>query len=266
VLDVLHEVVAVDGPSVLAAPGCSAGNAAIALGASALLAGEVDVAVCAGVDELSLEVFAMFTAMRGLAPDVVRPFDAERRGTMPSEGAGVLVLERAAQARARGARPVARVLAHASLADAHHMTQPHPQGAALVGTVEACLRRAGVGPRAVGWVCAHGTGTPASDAIEARALGAALRDPERPPPVSSIKGTLGHTVGAAAALEAVAATLALDRQAVPGNPTLVRPDPGCDGVDLVEAGGRAGPVGAVVSPAFGFGGAVTTLLLGAGHE
>jgi 3-oxoacyl-[acyl-carrier-protein] synthase II len=261
-LDVLHEVVAVDGPSVLAAPGCSAGNTAVALGCAALAAGEVDVAVCGGVDELSLEVFSMFTSLRGLAPDVIRPFDVDRRGTLPSEGAGVLVLERPAGAAARGARPVAAVLGHASRADAHHMTQPRPDGAAVVGTITACLRRAGLRPDDVGWVCAHGTGTPANDGIEAEALATALRGGSRPPAVSSIKGTVGHAVGAAAALEAVVAALALDRQVIPGNPTLLRPDPACSGVDLVAPGGRAGPVDAVLSPAFGFGGAVTTILLG----
>jgi len=265
-LDVLHEVVDVDGPAVLAAPGCSAGNSAIALGTSAIAAGEVEVAICGGTDELSHEVFAMFASMRGLAPDVVRPFDADRSGTMPSEGAGVLVLEHPDRAAARGARPLAAVLGHASRADGYHMTQPRPDGAAIVATITACLHRSGLRAGDVDWVCAHGTGTPASDGIEAAAIAAALGSPAGRPAVSSVKGTLGHPVGAAAALEAVVAVLALGHQVVPGNPTLRDPDPGCAGIDLVEGVARRGPVRAVVSPSFGFGGGVCTLALGqVGH-
>lgn len=261
-LDVLHDVAIVDGPVVLAAPGCSAGNSAIALGASAVAAGEVDVAICGGVDELSHEVFAMFSSMRGLAPDVVRPFDADRSGTMPSEGAGVIVLEHPASLAARGARPLATVRGHASSADAYHMTRPRPDGAAIIATITDCLRRSGLSVDDIGWVCAHGTGTPASDGIEATAIAAALANGRRRPVVSSLKGLLGHTEGAAAALEAVVAVLALGHQFIPGNPTLRRADPGCAGVDLVEAGGRPGRMAAVLSLSFGFGGGVCTIAFG----
>jgi 3-oxoacyl-(acyl-carrier-protein) synthase len=261
-LDVLHQVVHVDGPVVLAAPGCSAGNSAIALGASAIASGEVDVAICGGADELSHEVFAMFASLRGLATDVIRPFDADRTGTMPSEGAGVLVLENAARVAARGARPLATVLGHASGADGHHMTQPRPDGAAIVASMVACLRAAGLSADDIGWVCAHGTGTPASDGVEATAIAAALAGGRRRPVVSSIKGMIGHTVGAAAALEAIVAVLALENRFIPGNPTLRRADECCAPIDLVEAEGRPSPVDAVLSTSFGFGGGVCTIALG----
>jgi 3-oxoacyl-(acyl-carrier-protein) synthase len=261
-LDVLHEVVAVDGPSVITAPGCAAGNSAIALGASAIAAGEVDLAVCGGADELSHEVFAMFTSLRGLSPDLVRPFDAARQGTLPSEGAGVVVLEHPASAAARGARPLARVLSHSSYADAYHMTQPRADGAGIVATVTACLKLAGRSAADVDWVCAHGSGTQASDGIEGAALAMALGGGGRRPPVSSVKGVVGHVEGAAAALEAVAAVRALTHQFIPGNPTMRRPDACCAGIDLVDVPGRPGQVGVVASPSFGFGGAVCTVLFG----
>jgi 3-oxoacyl-[acyl-carrier-protein] synthase II len=261
-LDVVHEVVAVDGPSVLSAPGCSAGNSAIALGASAIAAGEVDLAVCGGADELSHEVFAMFTSLRGLSPDLVRPFDAARRGTLPSEGAGVVVLENPASAAARAARPLARVLSHASYSDAFHLTQPRPDGAGLLATLATCLDRARLSAANVDWVCAHGSGTVASDGIEAAALGLALGGSGRRPAVSSLKGVVGHAEGAAAALEAVAAVRALTEQFIPGNPTMRRPDACCSGIDLEAVPGRPGRVGVVASPSFGFGGGVCTVLFG----
>jgi len=257
----LRAVLTVTGPAVLLAPGCAAGNSAIAAGSRAVAAGEVDVAVCAGVSELSLEILAMFTSLRALADDTVRPFDVDRRGTIPGEGAAVLVLEPGERVRARGRRPLARVLACAAAADAHNPTRPHPDGAGLVATVRGCLDRAGLTADDVDWVSAHGTGTPASDGIEARALARALPGRRRPV-VSSVKGQLGHPEGAAAALEAVLAVRALTEDFVPGNVTLRKPDPACDGIDLVEPAGRRTPVRTVLSPAFGFGGGVSTVLLG----
>jgi 3-oxoacyl-[acyl-carrier-protein] synthase II len=260
-LTTLREVVAVNGPAVLLAAGCAAGNSAIAAGSGAVAAGEVDVAICAGVSELSLEIFAMFTSLRALAADTIRPFDLNRRGTMPGEGAGVLILERPERVRARGGRPLARVLACAAAADAHNLTQPHPDGLGLISTIQAGLTRAGLHADDVDWVCAHGTGTPASDGVEARAVAKVLAG-RRHPVVSSVKGQLGHAEGAGAALEAVLAVRALAEDFVPGNVTLIEPDPACAGVDLVEPAGRHTPVGVVASPAFGFGGGVSTVLLG----
>jgi 3-oxoacyl-[acyl-carrier-protein] synthase II len=262
-LATLREVIVVNGPAVLLAPGCAAGNSAIAAGCGAIAAGEVDVAVCAGVSELSLEIFAMFTSMRALAADTVRPFDANRRGTMPGEGAGVLILERAERVAARGRPGLARVLACAAAADAHNLTQPHPDGIGLISTFESCLKRTGLRAEDVDWVCAHGTGTVASDGVEARAVAKALAGRRRPV-VSSVKGQFGHAEGAASALEAVIAVRAMTHDFIPGNVTLVEPDPVCDGIDLVEPAGRRTPVQVVANQAFGFGGGVSTLLLGKG--
>jgi 3-oxoacyl-[acyl-carrier-protein] synthase II len=264
-LSTLCQMVAVNGPVVLFAPGCSAGNAAIAAGCAAVASGEVDVAICGGVDELSLEVFAFFTAMRALAPDTIRPFDAGRRGTMPGEGAGVLVLERPERALARGVEPLARVLATASAADAYSVTQPHPDGSGLIATIHTCLTRAGLNADDVDWVCAHGTGTPANDGVEARAVAKALAGRRRPV-LSSVKGQLGHAEGGAATLEAIIAVKALGENRIPGNVTLLEPDPDCAGVDLVPPGGRKTTVDVVLSQAYGFGGGVSTVLLGKGDD
>ena len=203
----------------------------------------------------------MFTSLRALAPDVVRPFDTDRGGILPSEGAAALVLESAASAAARGAVSRARVLGYACGADAHHLTAPHPQGRALVASLTDALDRSGLAAADIGYVSAHGTGTPASDAVEAAAL-ARVFDGERRPPVSSIKGALGHAQGAASAFEAVACVLAIQRDQVPGMPTLRRPDARCGVVDLVREA-RASRVRAAASVAFGFGGSASALVLGA---
>ncbi|MEW2082477.1 beta-ketoacyl synthase N-terminal-like domain-containing protein [Streptomyces sp. NPDC005283] len=261
-LDLIPAVVDVDGPVVLLASGCSVGGDAISRGAAAIAAGEVEVAVCGGVEELSQEVLAMFTSLRALAPDVARPFDADRRGMLPSEGAGVLVLESAEHCAARGGRARARLLGHASAADAYHLTRPRPTGDAVVEVLTTCLKQAGRTAEQVDWVCAHGTGTPVGDGIEARAITAALGTVPRRPVVSSLKGSLGHPQGAAAALEAVVAVKALRAGRIPGNATLRRPDPACSGIDLVPPRGRTAPVTTVASLTFGLGGGVSALMLG----
>ncbi|MFF4500681.1 beta-ketoacyl synthase N-terminal-like domain-containing protein [Streptomyces sp. NPDC001401] len=262
-LDLVPAVVTVDGPMVLLASGCSVGGDAVSRGAAAIAAGEVEVAVCGGAEELSQEVFAMFTALRALAPDVARPFDADRRGMLPAEGAGVVVLESAEHCAARGGRARAVLLGHASAADAFHLTQPRPTGDALIEALTTCLKDAGRTADQVDWVCAHGTGTPASDGVEARAIATALGTPARQPVVSSLKGSLGHTQGAAAALETVVAVQALTAGRIPGNATLRRPDPACADVDLVPPQGRTAPVDLVASLAFGLGGGVSALVLSA---
>ncbi|MFE7779020.1 beta-ketoacyl synthase N-terminal-like domain-containing protein [Streptomyces sp. NPDC057445] len=261
-LDLVLEAVDVDGPVVVVASGCSVGGDAISRAAAAIAAGEVEVAVCGGAEELSREVFAMFTSLRALAPDVARPFDTDRRGMLPSEGAGVLVLESAEHCAARGGRARARLLGHASAADAYHPARPRPGGDAVVEALTTCLDQSGRTAGQVDWVCAHGTGTPASDGIEARAITTALGTVPRRPVVSSLKGSLGHTQGAAAALEAVVAVKALRAGRIPGNATLRRPDPACSGIDLVPPRGRTAPVATVASVAFGLGGGVSALMLG----
>ncbi|MEU3304867.1 beta-ketoacyl synthase N-terminal-like domain-containing protein [Streptomyces sp. NPDC006678] len=263
-LDLVPEVVPVDGPVVLLASGCSVGGDAVACGAAAISEGEVDVAICGGAEELSQEVFAMFTTLRALAPDVARPFDDDRLGMQPAEGAAVVILESAEHCAARGGLPLAVLLAHGAAADAYHLTRPRPTGDALVEAIGTCLRDAGRAPEEIDWVCAHGTGTRASDGVEARAIVSALGGPgRRRPAVSSLKGMLGHTQGAAGVLEAVVAVLAMAAGHLPGNATLRRPDPACAGLDLVPPRGREAPVATVLSLAFGLGGGVSALLLGA---
>ncbi|HSR23258.1 MAG TPA: beta-ketoacyl-[acyl-carrier-protein] synthase family protein, partial [Candidatus Eisenbacteria bacterium] len=211
-------------------------------------------------DELSEAMFMMFDSFRALAPDRVQPFDRDRRGLMLAEGAGVLVLESDRLARARGAAVYGRVAGHGNHADAHHMTAPHPTGLGAARSMRAALAMAGIDPADVDYVCAHGTGTPANDVVEA----VAIRDVFGPAtdhiPVSSIKSMLGHAQGAAGAIEAVACLLAIRDGVVPPNLHLDNLDPGCS-IRVVANRPLPTTVRVVLNNAFGFGGNNCCLVL-----
>ena len=250
-----------DGAAVVVSSGCSAGNDAIGHGWDLIHTGRADCVVVGGAEELSEAVYALFTSLRALAPEVVRPFDLNRAGILPAEGAAALVLESGARAHSRGARVYARLLGYACGADAYHVTAPHPRGRALVACLDDALERSAVSADSVDYVSAHGTGTPASDGIEASAL-ATVFDGSRRPAVSSIKGALGHAQGSASAFEALSCVLAIQDGLVPGMPTVHQVDPACAGVDLVVGTSRAAPVRVAASVAFGFGGSASALVFG----
>ncbi|MFF2655045.1 beta-ketoacyl-[acyl-carrier-protein] synthase family protein [Streptomyces sp. NPDC058045] len=239
------------GPRHVVAAGCAAGNTAIAMAADCIRSGQADAMVTGGVDELSETVFQLFTTLRALAPDQVRPFDRNRSGMLPSEGAGVLVLESWEHAARRGAPVLAELSGYAVAADAHHMTAPHPEGVGMVRCMRDSLEQAGFEPGDVDYVSAHGTGTPANDSLEGACLAGYFGDR---PAVSSVKGMLGHSQGGASAIEAIACVLAVRHGRVPGNPTLLDVDESCAGLDLVRGPARDMPVRVALSNAFGFGG------------
>jgi 3-oxoacyl-[acyl-carrier-protein] synthase II len=192
-------------------------------------------------------------------PDACRPFDRRRDGLAMGEGAAMFVLESEARARARGARPLARVLGWGSSQDGHRVTAPRPDGQAAAAAIGRALARAGLPPQAVGYVNAHGTGTPLNDPAEARALRLALGDGDVP--VSSIKGAVGHLMAAAGAIEIAACLLALTRGLLPGTAHHHQPDPDCP---LAVIGPRPRPaaVEVALSNSFGFGGQNASILLG----
>ncbi|GGQ16172.1 3-oxoacyl-[acyl-carrier-protein] synthase 2 [Streptomyces virginiae] len=239
------------GPGLAVATACASGNSALAHAADTIRAGRADVMIAGGVDELSSGIMMMFSSLRSLAPDFLRPFDRDRAGLIVSEGAAALVLESYEHARRRGAHVHAELAGWASASDAHHMTAPHPQGSGARRSMLRALKSAGISPDRVDHVSAHGTGTPSNDRVEAQAL----RDVfgPRTPAVTSLKGALGHTQGAASAIEAVACVLALRDGVVPPTANLVDLDPECD-VDVVRGHARETPVRVAVNNAFGFGG------------
>ena len=183
---------------------CAAGNYALAVARDLILDGEADAMVVGGVDPYSRVAHTGFNRLLAVSPDLCRPFDARRRGIIPGEGAGILVLESERGARARGAAILAFLLGCGLTNDAGHITNPDPTGAGLARAIALALAESGLAPADVDWISAHGTGTPANDLAETQGIKRAFGERARAVPVSSIKSMIGHTMGAASALEAVA--------------------------------------------------------------
>jgi 3-oxoacyl-[acyl-carrier-protein] synthase II len=246
------------GPCETVATSCATGTHAIANAARWIAAGRCDAAVAGGAEACLTDTnMAAFTNMRALSTSgISRPFDAERDGFCASEGAGIVVLEEASRAAARGARVYAEVAGSASTADGYHITAPAPGGRGALACMRAALADAGVEPSDVSHVNAHGTSTPLNDATEAAVI-AELFGPARPA-VSAIKGITGHSLGAAGAIEAVSVALAYVRRELPPTMGTTTVDPECD-IDLVLSSRSWQPAPAI-SNSFGFGGLNGTLV------
>jgi len=254
------------GPSLVTATACASGTTAIGTGRQLLLSGACDVVLAGGTESaFSPTVLAGLSRMGALSTrshdpgTASRPFDAERDGFVPGEGAGVLVLERRADATARGATALACLLGYGASADAHHVTAPEPTGAGLDLALRAALADAAISPCEVDHVNAHGTSTPLNDATEAAVLSRVLTDRTA---VTSTKGVTGHTLAAAGAIEAAYTVLALRDGVVPPTANLQTLDPGVD-VDVVAGQERHAPLQVAVSTSLGFGGLNAALVLSA---
>ncbi len=239
---------------------CASGAEAIGYALDMLRAGRADIALAGGseaaIHALPLAGFAQMQALsrRNDAPgEASRPFDKGRDGFVLGEGAGVLVLETADHARARGARVYATLAGSGTSADAYHVAAPEPSGAGAARAVRAALRCGGLVPTDVVHVNAHATSTPVGDVAEARALRAALGAALDRVTVTSTKSMTGHLLGAAGAVEAVFCVLALRDRTVPATRNLDALDDEID-LDVVAIDNRAIPTGAVLSNSFGFGG------------
>jgi 3-oxoacyl-(acyl-carrier-protein) synthase len=254
--DVLGHRLGLAGPRATLVTACSSGAVALAAAAELVADGVVTTAVAGGADAITRICFMGFNALRLLDPGPCRPFDAERKGMSIGEGAAFVVLEDAAQARARGARVYADLAGAGMTSDAFHVTSPHPDGEGMVRAMRAALAAAGLGPADVGYANAHGTGTPQNDRIEARALRAVFGD--RGLLVSATKSVVGHTMAAAGSLEAVTTILALVHETVPPTAGLRTPDPEAT-FDCVPGTAREAALEHAVSNSFGFGGQNVTL-------
>ncbi|WP_412519599.1 beta-ketoacyl-[acyl-carrier-protein] synthase family protein [Actinomadura madurae] len=245
------------GPNLVTATACASGATAIGVAMRLLQRGDCDVIIAGGteapVTPLMVAGFARMGALSRRTADPAaasRPFDAGRDGFVIGEGSGVLVLERAVAARARGARIRARLAGYGATADAHHMTAPDPEGTQVRRAVRDALAEAGAEPGDVGHVNAHGTSTPLNDAAEA----AVVRDLfGEAPAVTSAKGVVGHTLGAAGAIEAALTVLAIEHATVPPTANHDDPDPKID-IDVVAGAPRPRAIEVAVSHSFGFGG------------
>jgi 3-oxoacyl-[acyl-carrier-protein] synthase II len=237
---------------------CASGTYAIALATDWIRTGQADVVLAGGTDLLCRFVVSGFNCLRATA-EQARPFDVHRRGLVLGEGAAVLVIESAEHARGRGAAVQARVTGVGAAADATHMTAPDRQGRGAERAMRAALAEARRAPAAIDFVSAHGTGTVYNDAMEAVAL-ERLFGPGAVP-VNSIKGAIGHTLGAAGALEAVMCVDVLRTGTIPATVGLGELDPVCAGIDVVAGEPRPCAARAVVSTSSGFAGANAALVL-----
>lgn len=239
---------------------CASGNAALGAALDLLREGACDVVLAGGVDAVQGYVIAGFGALRAHAREACRPFDRRRNGLNLGEGAAVLVLETAAHARARGATPLAALTGYGLACDATHMTGPDREGLGAARGMNAALRDAGLPADAIDFVSLHGTATVFNDRMEARALTAVLGARASQVPVNSIKGVLGHTLGASGAFEAVMAVEALRAQLIPPTCGFEEPDPDID-LQVVAGAALARPLRRILSTSSGFGGINAALVL-----
>ncbi len=240
---------------------CSAGNYALGYGFDAVRAGEVDFALCGGADAMCRKTFAGFYRLGTIAPERCQPFDVDRKGILTGEGAGVLVLESLDSALARGARIYAEVLGYGLNCDAYHQVAPNQDSVARC--MELALANAGVKPDEVDLISAHGTGTKANDVTESRAIRHVFGS--EPPRTISIKSMLGHTMGAASALSAIACSLGIVHSFIPPTINHVTTDPDCE-VDCVPNYAVEADLRVVVNNGLAFGGNNAVVVLGKYQE
>jgi nodulation protein E len=240
------------GPTYTVSTACSSANHAIGQAFRLVRDGEADVAMTGGSEAMfSIGMLKAWEAMRVIAPDTCRPFSKDRRGMILGEGGAMMVLEAMDAAKARGATIFAEICGFGMTADAHHLTQPAVHGPARA--MRGALREAGLAPEAIGYINAHGTGTPGNDPVESSAIREVFGAHADKIGVSSTKSMHGHALGAAGALEAIATILALYHGILPPTANFNERDPECD-LDYIPNQPRALRVEAALSNSFAFGG------------
>src|SRR3989440_2397623 len=256
------------GPNYAVVSACATGSHAAGEAAELIRRGDADAVIAGGTEScIHPLILAGFIAMRGLAaegehpPHASRPFDATRAGFVMGEGACVLVLEELEAARARGATIDAEVLAYGTSNDAHHMAQPEPEAIGVGEMMRAAIDRAGLKPKDVGYINAHGTSTPLGDDAETKAIKDVFGDHAYELAVSSTKSMMGHCFGAAGAIEAMMCVLAIHEGVIPPTINYRHPDPECD-LDYVPNEARVARVDVAPSNAMGLGGHNGCVLVG----
>jgi 3-oxoacyl-[acyl-carrier-protein] synthase II len=239
------------------ATACSAGNYSIGNGFDVIRTGEAEFALCGGADALCRKTFTAFYRLGTIAPDFCQPFDKDRKGILTGEGAGVLMLESLESALARGARIYAEVLGYGLNCDAHHPVAPNQESVARC--MELALADAGVKPEDVDLISAHGTGTKANDVTETQAISAVYSG--RPPRTIGLKSMLGHTMGAASSLSAIACALAITEGFIPPTINHVETDPECP-IDCVPNHSVPADLRIVQNNGLAFGGNNSVVVLG----
>lgn len=255
----VSEELAVTGESLTIATACSASNYALGYAYDLLVDGEADVVLAGGADSVCRWAHAGFYRLGALTASACAPFDRDRSGILTGEGGSALVLERLEHAQARGARVYAELLGYGLNCDAQHMMAP--DSASIAECMRLAHEHAHVTPADIDYICAHGTGTRANDAVEAQAIQAVFG--ASPPPVSSIKSMIGHTMGAASGFGAIAAVLAIHEGFLPPTAHWATADPELAGLDVVPGVARPARVRCAQNNGFAFGGNNAITIFGA---
>ncbi len=241
---------------------CAAGNYAIGTAYSMIQAGRTSVVVAGGADAFTRSCYTIFYRLGGMTHQDCRPFDQNRSGMVVGEGAGMLVLEDLEHALARGARIYAEVKGYGLSCDAYHRVAPDPEGEGAARAIRKALYSSNLKPQDIDLISAHGTGTPANDVQEAKALAKIFGENLPTIPVSGLKSMLGHCMGAASALEAIAATMSLNTQISPPTKNTEQVDPDFPyALDVMPGEARQQNFSHVLSNAFGFGGNICSVVL-----
>ncbi len=248
----------VNGPNFIFSTACAAGNYAICYGFDLIRADRAEIVFAGGSDPFSRIEFTGFNQLSAVAPKKCQPFDKNRKGMMVAEGAGTLILETLESALKRKAPIYAEILGYGLSCDAQHMTQPSFDG--ISKCIIKAMLEAGIEKEDVDYISAHGTGTLANDRAECAAIKRVLGPRYKQIPVSSIKSMIGHTMGAASALEAITCSLVVKNDIIPPTINFETPDPECD-IDCVSNHARKHTVNIALNNSFAFGGNNASLVI-----
>jgi 3-oxoacyl-[acyl-carrier-protein] synthase II len=251
-----HEAFGISAPCQVIANACASGSNAIGHAFACIQSGRCQRVLTGGYDAISELVFVGFDSLQASTSEKCRPFDRARTGMVLGEGAAVLLLENLDTARARGANILGEIIGYGISTDNHHLTQPDPSGVGASRAMEGALQSAGIRAQEVDYINAHGTATPFNDAAEGKAIGELFGRV----PLSSTKGMMGHSLGAAGAIEAVVCLLALEHQFLPANINFRNGDEDVD-LNIVANETRAAPLRTALSNSFGFGGTNASILV-----
>ncbi len=252
----------IGGPCALLSVACASGGAALGAALDMIRSGEADVVLAAGYDALAPTPLSGLSTLRTITDEMIRPFSADRSGTIFGEGAAAVVVEELNHARGRAANIICEVLGWAENNNAYHLTAPDQGGAGMRRVVREAIADAGIDARSIDYVNAHGTGTKPHDPAEVEAVKAVLGKRAREIPMSSIKGAVGHMMGAAGVAEAIATAMAITEGVVPPTLNYREPDPECD-LDHVPNHAREAEVRRAISISAGIGGNNSCVVLGA---
>ena len=251
-----QEAFGLSAPCQVIANACASGTNAIGHAFDCVRSGRYERVLAGGYDALSELVFVGFDSLQASTPERCRPFDRERTGLVLGEGAAILLLENFDSAQARGAKILAEIIGYGISTDNHHLTQPNPSGSGPRQAMEGALQSARIPAEEIDYINAHGTATPFNDAAEGKAI-AELFDGVA---VSSTKGMMGHSLGAAGAIEAIISILALQNQFLPPNINFRNGDAELN-LNIVANSAQSGKVRTVLSNSFGFGGTNASIIM-----